>query len=343
MIARSADGITFSTPEVFQDSSGVPSVIRWRGDTLIAVFQWFRKPDPSPTWDRVAVRFSFDNGWTWTSPVPVIISGMPANFQRPFDPVLSVINSDSLRIYFSSSNGYPAGQGDSIIDTYSARSADGIHYFFEPGPRVDKRNNRVIDPAVIYFKSMWHYLAPIGAPQEGAFHCISMDGINYTPVPDIVSDFTHNWTGNYMVENQSELRFYGCGPMIWYNSSVNGGEWNTYISTNIQGGDPSVVKISEGNYLMLYVGQPYSYEEEEAYKGQMIRAFPNPTAGEVFLMVNSTLYGMNFTLSDLSGNIVLSGKVTEHVTKIKMDHLAKGIYMLKSKDNNLLSIKIIKK
>ena len=34
-IAWSPDGITFGTPTIFQDSSGVPSVIKWKGDTLI--------------------------------------------------------------------------------------------------------------------------------------------------------------------------------------------------------------------------------------------------------------------------------------------------------------------
>ena len=47
LIAWSADGITFDPPTSFQDSSGVPSVVRWKGDTLIATFQWFRQPNPS--------------------------------------------------------------------------------------------------------------------------------------------------------------------------------------------------------------------------------------------------------------------------------------------------------
>src|ERR1043165_1279667 len=73
MIAWSADGATFGTPTVFQDSSGVPCAIRWHGDTLIAVFQWFRLPNPSPSWDRVAVKFSYNNGVNWTQPVPIVV------------------------------------------------------------------------------------------------------------------------------------------------------------------------------------------------------------------------------------------------------------------------------
>src|SRR3954465_8618121 len=54
MITRSTDGVNFSTPAIFQVSAGVPSLVRWHADTLIAAFQWFRQPNPSPGLDRVA-------------------------------------------------------------------------------------------------------------------------------------------------------------------------------------------------------------------------------------------------------------------------------------------------
>ncbi|MEK9137377.1 MAG: hypothetical protein AAB393_09655, partial [Bacteroidota bacterium] len=66
----SSDGRIFTPPTTFQDSSGVPSAIRWKGDTLICAFQWFRQPVGSPTWDRVAVKFSYDAGVHWTDPTP---------------------------------------------------------------------------------------------------------------------------------------------------------------------------------------------------------------------------------------------------------------------------------
>ncbi|HNI44739.1 MAG TPA: FISUMP domain-containing protein, partial [Chitinophagales bacterium] len=166
MMAWSSDGINFDTPMVFQDSSGVPSVIHWRGDTLVAVFQWFRQPIGSSSWDRVGVKFSYDAGQTWTTPTPIVVQGMPASYQRPFDPTLATFaGGDSLRIYFSSSSAMPNGL-DSTINTYSAKSIDGIYYTFEPNARVDVNNNRVIDPAVVYFNNAWHYAAPLGSPQQ---------------------------------------------------------------------------------------------------------------------------------------------------------------------------------
>ena len=259
LMAWSSDGITFDPSTVFQDSSGVPSIVRWKGDTLIATFQWFRQPDPSPSWDRVAVKFSYDNGLSWTVPTPILVNGLPWSYQRPFDPTLAALGGDSLRIYFSSSDGIPPLGLDSTVNTYSAVSVDGIHYQFEPGARVDVVDNNAIDPAVIHFGPGWHYLAPAGAPQDGAYHYVSPDGINFNEVPMIPSDAMHNWTGNYMVESPTELRFYGAGQNgIWYNSSPNGGVWNGYVSTNIQGGDPSVLKVDAGTYLIIYVGAPYA-------------------------------------------------------------------------------------
>ena len=53
-----------------------------------------------PSWDRVAVKYSYDDGIGWTDPQPVQFTNMPANFQRPFDPTFGKLGNDSLRIYF---------------------------------------------------------------------------------------------------------------------------------------------------------------------------------------------------------------------------------------------------
>ncbi|MBK8498947.1 MAG: hypothetical protein IPL52_09050 [Flavobacteriales bacterium] len=87
MHAWSSDGITFSTPTIFQDSSGVPSVIRWNEDTLICAFQLFRQPMGSPSWDRVAVKFSYDNGASWTAPTPIVLGDRPTATSAPSIPL----------------------------------------------------------------------------------------------------------------------------------------------------------------------------------------------------------------------------------------------------------------
>ncbi len=256
LMATSTDGHQFSTPSIFQDSAGVPSLIRWNGDTLMAAFQWFRAPKPSPTWDRVAVKFSYDNGTTWTEPSPIQIPDLPPGYLRPFDPTLVRLQDGNIRMYFSSSETPPMGL-DETVNTYSATSKDGIHYSLDPGIRVDHPTKPVIDPAVIFFKNLWHYTAPAGAPQDGAHHHTSMDGLDFTEQLPLPSDNTHNWTGNMMHESAGVIRFYGAGGSgIWFSESANGSAWGPYQMTNIQGGDPSVLKRGDNDYLMIYVGTP---------------------------------------------------------------------------------------
>ncbi len=331
LIAWSGDGVTFDPPTVFQDSSGVPSVVRWKGDTLIATFQWFRQPQPSPTWDRVAVKFSYDNGASWTVPTPIIVNGLPPNYQRPFDPTLAELGGDSLRIYFSSSDGMPMGL-DSTVNTYSAVSTDGVHYQFEPGARVDVADNRVIDPAVIHFGPGWHYLSPAGAPQDGAYHYIGPDGVNLMPVPMIPSDAQHNWTGNYMVESATELRFYGASPNgIWYNSTPNGGVWNGYVNTNLQGGDPSVLKVEAGSYLIVFVGAPYALTVDEgSLHGTVPSVAPVP-AHDVLHLLNGS-FVKSYRVLSITGSVVQEGRPID--ATIDIARIPTGTYLLELVDSN---------
>lgn len=321
-IATSTDGQNFFNSNIFQDSSGVPSMIKWKGDTLLCVFQWFRLPMNSITWDKVAVKFSYDSGNSWTQPVPIVVNGLPSNYQRPFDPTISIMSTDSLRIFFSSSNGMPPPGGDSIIDSYSAVSTDGINYTFEPGARYDNAALRVIDPAANIFQGQWHYLAPIGAPQDGAYHCISSDGINYVRQNDDLSDAQHNWTGNFVVNDTNELRFYGSGQFLWYNSTSDAFNWNGYVNTNIIGGDPTVAKLTSTNYIMVYTGQPYTTSVEELENE--ILFYPNPVIDKLNFIDSSESHN-DYMLYNSLGELIQKGS---HLSTLQVANLSPGKYLL---------------
>lgn len=327
MTATSTDGITFNTPVIFQDSSGVPSMIKWKGDTLVCVFQWFRLPVGSLSWDRVAVKYSYDNGVNWTTPQPIQLLNFPAGYQRPFDPTLAVLSADSLRIYFSSSIGLPPMGLDASINTYSAVSADGLHYAFEPNARVDVADNKVIDPAVIEFGQGWHYTAPIGAPQEGAYHFVSPDGVHFSQVASIPSDNTHNWTGNLMLNNENEIRFYGSGPMIWYKSSINGGVWSGYVTTNLNGGDPSVVRVAPNLYRIVFVGAQYITSLSEVAKRKGPFFFPNPVLDELILQIPAGFTSALFF--DVSGKQVKTHDgLAPGTQRVDCRDLPNGVYVV---------------
>ena len=275
---RSNDGKIFNNIQIFQDSAGVPNFIRLPSGNLACVFQWFRQPIGSPTWDRVAVKFSSDNGNTWTQPQPIVVNGLPGNFTRPFDPTLAITDNGRIRIFFSDGLNMIL---DTSINTYSAISDDGINYTLEAGIRFSLPDRPVVDPAVIKFRGLWHLANPVtNMSASGAFHNISGDGLNFTRVADIPSDNSHSWIGNYMIKDTNELRFYGSGNGIWYSSSPNGGEWSAFITTNVMGGDPSVLKIAEGDYLMIYTGPPYTTSvstlSQNAAEFILYQNYPNP-------------------------------------------------------------------
>ncbi len=344
LIASSADGINFSTPTIFQDSSGVPSVVRWKGDTLVCAFQWFRQPMQASSWDRVAIKFSYNNGQTWTTPTPISINNFPTNYQRPFDPTLAVVDKNKLRIYFSSSDGMPIGGLTNIVDTYSAISTDGIRYTFEPKARFDSPSTPVIDPAVLFFSNKWHYAAPKGSPQAGAYHATSTDGLIFVQEIDYISDATHNWTGNLMLENQTTMRFYGSGQKIWFNTTNDGFTWQGYTNTNLsEGGDPSVCKISSNNYIVIYVGtaNKITANEDEILKN-LVKAYPNPT--ESILKIELQNIQVNsFQLYDLKGIILKQGMLSEDQT-IDVENLQSGMYYLALNTNSAkIYLKVVKK
>ncbi|MEY3387202.1 MAG: hypothetical protein RIR53_2013 [Bacteroidota bacterium] len=302
-IARSTDGRNFGSWQLFQDSSGVPSAVRWKGDTMVCAFQWFREPRGAPTWDRVAVKFSYDAGSTWTEPVPIVVKNLPSGYQRPFDPTLAVVDG-RLRLYFSSSDGMPTGGLTSVVNTYSAVSNDGVTYTFEPGSRFDISDRPVIDPAVIRFRGLWHFTAPIGAPQEGAYHAVSSDGITFNPVAPYPSDAQHNWTGNYMLQDDTTMRFYGSGARLWYAETRDGAKWSGYYDIGVVGGDPTVVRVSSQDWFIIFVGPRQTTTIEESENDEPTVA-PNPI-GES-LRIIGLLEGDTVSVYDNCGRYVSNG------------------------------------
>lgn len=329
IMVRSNDGVNFNSPSVFQDSSGVPCVIRWKNDTLVCVFQWFRQPMGSATWDRVAVKFSYNNGNSWTDPVPIVVNNMPVNYQRPFDPTIVATSDQRLRIYFSSSDGIPTGL-DASVNTYSAIGDDGINFNFEPGARFDHPTTRVIDPAVTFFNSSWQYTCPIGAPQDGAYHCTSPDGLTFTQLGNISSDNTHNWTGNLLADG-SLLKFYGSGPLIWYNSSSDGINWNGFVSTNTGGGDPGIVKLSNGSYIMIFVGPNPVTSTFDPNGSIPVRIYPNPFLTEI-KMDGKQGHTYSFSLFTSGGALLQQGSFNAQKT-LNLEKLSPGVYLLVTEEN----------
>ena len=254
LIAASEDGTAFAAAETFVEGGGVPSVIKDAKGRLIAAFQHFPANDPAH-FDRVAVKVSEDGGKTWSAPQPITVEGLPGTYQRPFDPTLALAADGRIRLYFSCNS---AGRRtlDENVATYSAISTDGVRYTFEPGVRFSVPGRAVIDCAVVRLGEKWHYTAPRGRPQEGAYHAVSADGLKFTRVDDIPSVDGENWLGNLLPYGDG-MRFYGnSGRGMWWAFSKDGTTWTRPTYMGMQGGDPAAVQVSDKKSLIIYTGEP---------------------------------------------------------------------------------------
>lgn len=247
-VAVGADPDHFGTPTAFVAQAGVVSLARRTSGQLIAVFQWFPFADPA-AFDLVAASYSADGGRTWSAPKTLTFTGLPAGYQRPFDPTITVREDGSLRLYFTCS---PSGPNP-VNGFCSATSTDGLNFTVDAGQRFYPGRSTV-DCAVLRWNGQWHLTSPIGAPQEGAYHAVSDDGLSFSRVADIPSVNGVNWTGN-LVAVGSTLRFYGTpGTGLWYAATADGTTWTAPVNLGLQGGDPAVVEAEPGRWLLVFSG-----------------------------------------------------------------------------------------
>lgn len=344
-ICTSTNGINFTTSSVFQDSSGVASVIRIgsaSSDTLLCAFQWFPAPQFSTYWDKIAVKYSYNGGVTWTSPISCQFSGLPVGYQRPFDPCLLKLPNGQIRMYFSSSTTLAPPAGG--IDTYSGISNDGVTYTFEPTPRFDDATKHAIDPTVAIFGGTYYYNSWTGNNADGAHRAISNNGTTFTTQTVNPYDGSHLWLGNYLVDG-TNLKFYGCGSGMWVNSSTNGTTWGTYTPISIMGADPSVVKNKSGTYVMIYTGPPNTSSIEKVDKNSNLSIYPNIFEHFIFITHQDNDADYDLEIVDVFGKIVYKNRIPKNsdVTKIELEFLPVGSYYCKLSNEHVVFTKSIVK
>lgn len=68
--------------------------------------------------------------------------------------------------------------------------------------------------------------------------------------------------------------------------------------------------------------------------------YPNPTKNSIYFDTNAIKFS-EFNIFDLAGKLLYSGKISNN--KINLNHLNPGIYFLKTDNEEIRTIKIIKK
>ena len=246
--------------------AGVPTLARLQDGRLVAAHQHF-PANNELDFDKVAVRFSSDEGRAWSEPQVLRLTGLPDGMRFPFDPTLVPLPAGQVRLYFTSIRRLRFNADQPAI--YSAVSTNGVDYAFEPGTRFGVENTPVIDCAVALHQDVFHLFAPdntTGARQRDpgerpgeavGYHATSKDGLNFTREGDIRLDGGRHWLGNVQ-SDEGVLRFFGTGSRgVWTATSANGQSWKAQEEfPAVPGADPGAVKLKDGGWLLAVTGPP---------------------------------------------------------------------------------------
>lgn len=259
------------------ERAGVPTVARMKDGRLIAAHQHFPENDRE-NFDKVAARFSSDDGTTWSSPRVIQVAGLPEGMRFPFDPTLVPLLDGRVRLYFTGNMG--RGFGPSTPKIHSAISTDGVNYTYEPGVRFEVEGKMTIDCAVVLHQGVFHLFVPHnGAPPtpgqrpaeppgEGSgFHATSPDGLKFTRVDDVQVEGRRRWLGNAQSDGK-QITFFGTGEGystnpgnlprggIWMATSPDGQRWKLTPNPAVGGADPGAVQTRDGGWIFVVTGPP---------------------------------------------------------------------------------------
>ncbi len=248
--------------------AGVSTVARLRDDRLIVAHQHFPE-DNTADFDKVAVRFSSDEGRTWSGPEVIRLTGFPEGMRLPFDPTLVPLPDGRVRMYFTSLKQWRPNEDRPEI--YSATSSNGLDFAFEPGVRFGIAGRPVIDCAVVRHGDTFHLFAPdngtVGqpgaptgerAPDGVGYHATSSDGLTFERQRDVRIEGRRHWLGNALSDGES-IRFIGTGGPggMWMARSADGQSWTLDREFSpVPGADPGAVRLKDGSWLVTVTGPP---------------------------------------------------------------------------------------
>ena len=262
-----ADG-TASTVATF-GRADVSSIARLQDGRLAIACQAFPKDDRAH-FNRIAVRFSGDDGRTWGEPNPIVVANMDVALAPPFDPALVVLPDGRVRLYFITHTGTDASPGQTAV--HSATSTDATHYDYEPGVRFTVPGRVVVDCAAALHEGVFHLVVPDngtpaeflerrrrGEPQPGGngYHATSTDGLVFTRAADLpLSSTRDRWFGN-LLSDGSQLLFFGSGPGPWPMTSADGKRWAPAVtSMRMPGVDPCALRLRDDSWLVVATREP---------------------------------------------------------------------------------------
>lgn len=98
--------------------------------------------------------------------------------------------------------------------------------------------------------------------------------------------------------------------------------------------------LADSEVVALYNGISVGISEAPAKK--LFKIYPNPSYNNINVQADASLVGSIYTLSDLTGRKVLTGKLNTENLTIELSDLASGIYTLNVDGNATQTYKVVK-
>ncbi|MCZ6699667.1 MAG: sialidase family protein, partial [Planctomycetota bacterium] len=245
--ARSEDGIKFDILEepVFR-SACHPTLVRTAGDELLVVFERRGKTDGQGERRLAAIR-SRDDGETWSAPEGLDLSVPGIKGGSPRHPALVRGPNGQLTLMFVCAD----HRGRDRL--YCARSTDGKK--FEDLVRLTQRRGlpAIVDPAGFFVGQTCHVFGLIADQSGRAYLGVRNEGRRLKRIErPRVSDIGRP---GCVIPAKKGFRLYGTSVSgIVSAFSEDGREWSREPGVRLASGfDPTVARLSNGRFLMLYV------------------------------------------------------------------------------------------
>ncbi len=258
-LAKSRDGVHFSeVDDVLLRDASSPSIIRLPGGQLLALVDYV--PDSDKKRHSVmAITKSVDMGRSWSPLRRIVIRDENGRSLRGRAGDLVYRSSRPLRLYFSEASS-PKSQNRGTSRFFGATSRNGITFRANRQPLLTIESSVPFNNCAYIVRGKTHLLAgthdPMALAQQkrgGLHHAISRNGWRFAKLPEIKMPVPCAISS--VVRVRDGYRAYATtADGIVSLISRKGRSWKfERDGTSIPSGrEPSVTRLSNGTYLMLY-------------------------------------------------------------------------------------------